>query len=106
MPLLGALLVTLFGGIFASLAKDAGRKAAVMAMAIAGVVAMVALLMAFFNQTVSPLAQQMFQTQYGQYMGLAFPPVAGTCLAAITATWIACGTYKIRMKIIAISAAA
>jgi len=104
MPLLGQLLVTLFGSFFASLAKDATRKAATLAAAFAAIVAAGVALMLVFNNTVSPLVSQVFNTQYGQFLGLAFPPVAGTCISAFTTCWVACGTYRLYLQITQASA--
>ena len=59
--------------------------------------------MVLFNAMVSPLVASMFSTQYGQFLGLAFPPVAGTCLATITATWVGCSTYKLRERAILVN---
>lgn len=101
MPLLGTLLVNLFSGLAAGLAAWFAQRIASKAIVVAGIVFAVGALMLVFNSTVAPLAAQMFATQYGQFLGLAFPPVAGTCLAAITTTWLACATYKLRERAIA-----
>jgi hypothetical protein len=57
-----------------------------------------------FNNVVSPLVGQMFSTQYGQFLGLAFPPIAGTCMTGIAATWGACALYKLKVQSIKMSA--
>jgi len=101
MPLLGQLLVNLFGGLATGLAAWFAKRAASKAIVVAGIVASVTALMLLFNNTVAPLAAQMFSTSYGQFLGLAFPPVAGTCLAAISTCWVGCATYKLRERAIA-----
>lgn len=99
MPLLGALLVNLFGGAFGgAIAWFAKRGATKVAVGV-GLTASLAALMLLFNTTVAPLAAAMFNTQYGQFLGLAFPPVAGTCLTAISVVWIGCATFRIRTRV-------
>lgn len=94
MPLLGSLLVKLFGGLAAWLVTILGRKLAVSTAAVASLAAITTALIVTFRALMAPLLQAMFQTQYGQFMGLAFPPVAGNCIAAIGATWAACALYR------------
>jgi len=98
MPLLGALLVNLFGGLAAGIAAWIVKRGATKALIVAGLVAAVAALMTVFNTVITPLVASAFNTQYGQFIGLAFPPAAGTCLAAITTVWGACATYKLRER--------
>jgi hypothetical protein len=92
------ILATFIGALLSSLASFFVRFVAVKtSIALAAVAALSALslgLVLTFNALVSPLVQQAFSTQYGQLLGLAFPPVAGTCIAAIAAAWAACGLYK------------
>ena len=92
------ILATFIGALLSSLASFFVRFFAIKtATAIAAVTALSGLavgLVLTFNSIVSPLVQQAFSTQYGQLLGLAFPPVAGTCIAAIAAAWAACGLYK------------
>lgn len=54
------------------------------------------LTVAVFNGYLAPLAQQAFNTQYGQFMGLAFPPVAGTCMATLSAALLASFLWKLK----------
>lgn len=104
MPIFAAMVSAFFtalGGFFAKLfiARVALRIAAVAAIA-----AMGAILMATFNGIVSPMVSSMFNTQYGQLIGLAFPPVAGTVLAGIVTIWIACTTYKLQVHAVKVTA--
>jgi len=94
MPLLGALLTTLFGGIATWFVSILGRKLAVAAAGIGALATITGALMLAMRSVVNPLLASMFSTQYGQFLGLAFPPVAGTCIAAIATTWAACALYK------------
>jgi len=40
----------------------------------------------------------LFNTAYGQLIGLAVPPIAGTCLGIIASTWAACTLYAWQKK--------
>jgi len=55
-------------------------------------------LLGVFNTAVAPIAAAAFSTSYGQVLGLAFPPIAGSCLASIAAVWAACGLYGIQRR--------
>jgi hypothetical protein len=106
MPLLGQLFVSLFGGFFGGLLKDASRKTATLVVATAAIVTAGVTLMGIFNAAVAPLVAQMFSTQYGQFLGLAFPPIAGTCLATIVGCWLGCAAYRLAMQITQTAASA
>jgi len=106
MPLLASLIASLFGGIASLIALLWAKKLAVGTLAIAGFALALTALMVVFNTAVTPLVQAMFSTQYGQFLGLAFPPIAGSCMTSIAATWAACALYKLKMQSIKISAAA
>lgn len=94
MPLLGALLSTLFGGLAAWFVQVLGRKVAVAGAGIAALAAITAALLVAMRTMVAPLLANMFATQYGQFLGLAFPPAAGNCLAIMAATMAACAVYR------------
>lgn len=106
MPLLAALMSSLFGGIAVFIAQLWTKKIVVAGLAVAGFAVSLAALMVAFNLVISPLIAAMFSTQYGQFMGLAFPPIAGTCMASIASTWGACALYKLKMQSIKMSASA
>jgi hypothetical protein len=96
------LFATFFGSVLAAFAsflvKFVSRKVAVATASLTALATISAALVVFFNTAVSPLVQQLFATQYGQLLGLAFPPVAGTCMAVIGSTWAACGLYAWQLK--------
>jgi len=50
--------------------------------------------------------QGMFSTQYGQFIGLAFPPISGTCMTSIATCWGGCALYKLKMQSIKMTASA
>lgn len=105
MPLLASLLSGLLGSLLGGLGRDTARKSTVLVAALASFAAATGALMLAFSQFVSPLVQMMFSTQYGQFLGLAFPPVAGNCIAAITGVWIACAVYRAHVRITQTTAA-
>lgn len=106
MPLLGALLVSLASGIASFFVQFLTRKLAVATAAVAALGLVTVALLAAFNGLVAPLVAQLFSTSYGQVLGLAFPPVAGTCMAIIGACWSACTLYKWQVGAIKLSAVA
>lgn len=106
MPLLGALLASLAGGLATFLAQIWAKKLVVAGLAVAAFAVALVALMAVFNTLVAPLVQAMFSTQYGQFIGLAFPPISGTCMTSIASAWGACALYKLKMQSIKMTASA
>lgn len=104
MPILASLMMSLFGGIAAFLIEFVTKKIAVAGAAVAAFAVSLGVLMTLFNAAVSPLVQAMFTTQYGQFIGLAFPPIAGSCMAAISTVWMGCALYKLKMQSIKMTA--
>jgi hypothetical protein len=103
MPLLGALISTLMVGLVDFFVRFFTRKVAVLFAALTAFSAMTAVLLVSFNSVVSPLADQLFSNEVGQFLGLAFPPVAGTCMATIASTWAACALYGWQTRALALS---
>jgi hypothetical protein len=101
MPFLGALLVTLAGGLADFLVKFMGGKLAIGTAAVAAFGIITVALLATFNALVVPLAQQAFATEVGQFLGLAFPPVAGNCMFVMGAVWSACTLYAWQARCLA-----
>lgn len=106
MPLLAALLSSLMGGIASIFALFWAKKISVTVVAVLAFAAALVALMATFNLLVAPLVQQMFTSSLGQFIGLAFPPIAGTCLASMGTCWGACALYKLKIQSIKMSASA
>lgn len=106
MPLLAGLLTSLFGGFAAQIAAMFVKKAGTAVAAAAAIGVAMGVLVVAFNTLVSPFVSSMFTTTYGQFIGLAFPPIAGSCLAAIGSTWAACGLYKLKVATIKATASA
>ena len=104
MPILAGLFMSLFGGIAAFLIEFVTKKIAVAGAAVLAFGVALGILMAVFNSIVSPLVATLFATSYGQFIGLAFPPIAGTCLSAISSMWGVCALYKLKMQSIKLTA--
>jgi len=98
MPILGGLLVSLFTGLGGLFSAIFGAQVAVKLAAVAAFIGFGVVLLAVFNTLVAPIAAAVFSTGFGQLLGLAFPPIAGTCLAAVAAVWSACGLYGIQRR--------
>lgn len=98
MPLLGALLVSLFSGLGSFLASFLSKKAAFGVAAAATLGTLYGAMVVFMNNAVAPILSSLFNTQYGQFIGLAVPPLAGTCLGIIASTWAACTLYSWQKK--------
>lgn len=104
MPALALMIQTLFSALAVFLAKLFLAKLAIRIAAVAAIVACGTALMTAFNSQIAPMVAAMFNTQYGQFLGLAFPPIAGTCMMAITAVWLACTTYSLQVRAIKVTA--
>lgn len=98
MPVFAAMVGTLFTALGGFLLKMFVAKVAIRVAAVAAITFFGAALLATFNYQVAPLMAQAFNTQYGQVLGLAFPPIAGTCIAALLAIYAACSLYKLQVK--------
>lgn len=106
MPLLAGLIASLFGTLATFFAQLWAKKIVVAGLAVAAFAVALVALMAVFNGLVAPLVQGMFSTQYGQFIGLAFPPISGTCMTSIATCWGACALYKLKMQSIKMTASA
>ena len=100
MPLLAGLISTLFTALGGFLLKLFVARLAIRVAAVAAIIAAGSALMLTFNGYVAPIVGAMFSSQYGQFLGLAFPPISGTCIAAFTGVWLACTTYRLQVRTI------
>jgi hypothetical protein len=92
MPLLAGLLVTLFSGLAQFLVQYLTKKTAVAVAAIA-VLSTVTVGMFFaLRATFSSLTGSLTGNALVGF-SMAVPPVAGTCLTAISAIWAACTLF-------------
>jgi uncharacterized membrane protein required for colicin V production len=106
MPLLAGLFGTLIGGLVNWIAQYLTKKVVTSGLAVAGFAIALTVLMVMFNVLAAPLVQAMFSTSFGSFIGLAFPPMAGTCLASMATCWSGCALYKLKMQTIKMSASA
>jgi hypothetical protein len=104
MPVFAALISAFFTGLAGFLAKLFLAKVAMRIAAITAIAALGTGLVLLFNTLVAPLVASLFSTSYGQLLGLAFPPVAGSCIAAFVVLWGACLTYKLQVQAIRVTA--
>jgi hypothetical protein len=98
MPLLAGLLVSLFSGLASFLVTFLSKKVAFGLAAATTLAGLYGAMVVFMNNAVNPLLGALFNTQYGQFIGLAVPPLAGTCLGIIASTWAACTLYAWQKK--------
>lgn len=104
MPLFAAFFGSLFSALGVFLAKLFAAKLAIRLAAVAALTAIGVGLMNVFNTQIAPLVVALFSTQYGQLLGLVFPPIAGTCIAVISTLWLACATYRLQARAIKLTA--
>lgn len=104
MPLFAGMVSAFFTALASFLARLFAAKVAVRLAAVAALATLGGALMLTFNGIVAPLVAGIFSTQYGQLLGLAFPPVAGTVLTGIATLWGACTTYKLQERAIKVTA--
>lgn len=98
MPLLAGWIGSLFSALGLFLAKLFLARLAIKIAGVAAITAITGGLMFVFNAQVAPLVAGPFSTSYGQLLGLLFPPVAGTCIAAMTTIWLACSSYQLQRQ--------
>ncbi len=100
MPILAQFIGALFTALSGFLLKLFVARVAIRVAAVAAMAALGTGLMVSFNQFVAPLVGAMFSTEYGQLLGLVFPPLSGTVCVGILALWSSCLTYKLSVQAI------
>jgi hypothetical protein len=106
MPIFAAFFTSVVGAFASWLAANVTKRVTIFLSATIGLFMLSTSLVIVFNTLVTPLMQSVFQTQYGQFLGLAFPPIAGSCIASIGICWTACGVYKLNVASIKLTASA
>ena len=104
MPLIGTLLVSLFGQMAGFMALYVGRKIAVAAAAVACLALLYTAVLVCFHEIVTPLLAALFTTAYGAALGLAFPPIAGTCLSAWTLSEACLAAFRLNTESLKLAA--
>lgn len=87
MPIFAALFGSIGTAIFNLLAGLVGAKYAVRLLAVASLAAIYVSCVVYYSQLVGPWLAGVFSTQYGQLLGLLFPPVSGSVIAGLSAYW-------------------
>jgi len=94
MPIFAALVSLLFTKLMLFLGLMFAKKVALTILGVAALVTIAGALYATMRGVIIPLATSLFSTSYGSILGLAFPPIAGTCILGIFTVWSACGLYS------------
>lgn len=88
MPILGSLFTFLFGGLVSFFSLFMAGRFAVRLSAVTFLAGIYLSCVVYFSTMIVPWLAEVFSTQYGQFLGLLFPPVSGTVLASLSAYWI------------------
>jgi hypothetical protein len=104
MPLFAALFTAFFSSLGVFLAKLFAAKIAIRVVAVTALTALAAAVVTAFNVAVTPFVGAMFSTSYGQFLGLLFPPISGTVIAALMTFWLLVMTYRLQSRAIALTA--
>lgn len=103
MPIFAAFFGALFSALGVFLAKLFAAKLAIRLAAVAVLVALATGLVNTFNGYISPLLHMLFNTSYGQFIGLAFPPISGTIITLYMSAVLAVGTYKLQARAVSLT---
>lgn len=104
MPLFAGLFTAFFSALGLFLAKLFAAKIAIRALGVIALTALSAGLVTAFNVAITPFVSAVFNTSYGQFLGLLFPPIAGTVIAALMAFWTAVMLYRLQARAISLTA--
>jgi hypothetical protein len=100
MPLFAQFFGALFSALGGFLLKIFIARVAVRIAAVTLMMTLATGLFATFNVLISPWIAMVFNTQYGQFLGLLFPPISGTVLTALMTFWLAVNTYRLQQRAI------
>lgn len=87
MPVFALLFKVAIGNMWALWLALTSLKASVRLAAVAIMAAAYVACVLGFSMFIAPLISSLFNTQYGQVVGLAFPPISGTVVAGIVSLW-------------------
>ena len=87
MPLLGVLLQGLIGNVAALYVAIKGAEQAARFVAIGVLAAAYVACALAYTLFIDPLIGALFSTLYGQFIGLAFPPISGSVIAGLAGLW-------------------
>lgn len=84
-------IVTLLGAIgssiFGLIAALVGGKLAARLTAVASLAAIYLSCVVYFTTMIGPWIGSVFSSQYGQLLGMLFPPISGSVIAALVGYW-------------------
>lgn len=106
MPILAALWASIATAITSFLTRVLAGQISFRLFTLTTFFILSASIVGFFNAAISPLASNIFNTQYGQFLGLAFPPVAGTCVATLLGAIVFAVAYRFKMQFLRTAAGA
>lgn len=87
MPVLSALIKALFGNASALFLAISSARLSVQMLGVSILAAAYVSCLVFFTTVIDPLLGLLFQSLYGQLIGLLFPPVSGTIFAGFSGLW-------------------
>lgn len=87
MPLLAVLVKALFGNLSAWLTLLYSTRLSLQFTAVLIFAAAYIACVAAYTDFIFPVIAALFSTQWGQFLGLAFPPMAGSVLAGVVSLW-------------------
>ena len=94
MPKFAILFESLIAQFFTWMAIKFGISIAVKMSVIMGLAAMYVSVLVAFNNFVTPLLSQLFATNFGFIIGLAFPPISQTVITGLIALWVGSLIYN------------
>jgi len=104
VPIFAGLVSSIFGALSSWFVGLLGARVALRVAAVATIAGLAVALLALFNAVVAPMAASIFSTSFGQLLGLAFPPVSGSCVAALAGLWAASVTYRLQVQAVKVAA--
>jgi len=104
MPIFAALFSAVSGAFGILIAKMFAARISIRAVGVAALIALTLGLVVAFNLAIAPFVQAVFSTQYGQFLGLLFPPIAGSVVAALMAFWLVVMTYRLQTRVVSLTA--
>lgn len=87
MPLFASLFSGIASSIFGLIAALVGAKIAARLTAVGALAVIYISCVVYFTTIIAPWLAGIFESQYGQLLGLLFPPISGSVLASLAGYW-------------------
>jgi Family of unknown function (DUF5455) len=100
MPIFAAFFGALFSALGTFIAKIFAVKVSLRLIGVTAIIGLWTAALSFFNSQLAPLISSAFNTQYGQLLGLVFPPIAGTCIMVMIGALGYVQVYKLKRRFI------